>query len=1162
MPTDKANKFSCNSTGVASSGSSSSVSRPEIKDTNLKKIVLLNTKSKRTSKDVKKSQTTTVNAVLDGSNLVCVSCGKDIFLMSHDKCVARYALSPNSRIKRALFTFPVVAKSSNLGATHVVAKSRFSVVTPLKATNKVSSVSPLTTKSRQSQTLSAYIESKIRTSRKWQKWFENQSTFNWSPKVLIAPTPPSVSKSNASHRTYSRTPVAKKKWVAKLSTLPFSLPSCGAGLRHNLFSVGQFYGRDLEVAFRSNTCYIRNLEGEDLLTGSRDSNLYTIFISKMAASSPVCLMSKATSTKSWLWHRRLFHLIFGTINQLTKSELVDGLLRFKYNKEHLCSTCEQGKSKKSTFPSKLVLSTDSKLELLHMDLCWPMRVETVNKKWYILNGVVERQNRTLVEAARIMLIFSKPPEFLWAEAISTACFTQNRSLVHIRYNKTPYELLKGRKPNVQYFHLLGSLCYPTNDRDDLRKMRPKADIDSSDDMDETPTHQDLDNLFGPLYEEYYALRNPEMSDNSAVNTLNNEDTPSSYSIIVEDNDAPQIVTSLEEQIKQEHSTLVLNSHSDEQIQEDDVELDGNTLMNLFRTPDFEAESSSNYQDPSNIHEFHQKYRYTDKWTKNHPIEQVIGDPSKPAITRSKLQTDAELCMYALMVSLTEPKNIKEAMLDHSKIESMQDELNQFKQLDVWELVPLPDDRHAIKVKWLCKNKTDAENMVIRNKSHLVAKGYSQQEGIDFEESFALVARLKAVRMFVAYATHISDGCEDCLPQWSTERRSLCRFDVFFYNQLLVFQQHQDESLYDSWTRFKDIIRKVPNHGLSIWTLIEIFLKHLDLLYRHIINLTAEGDLRKFSDIGAWYAIEDYAQYYKKYSNPTSAISDETIANPNAQIVRDDMVRVQVPRCMVWLDYDELVECLSMIDNEVGVTSPENTTQTLSSFEEYTPPVTHPKEVEKTLGTLIEVEPLNETKLEEVGLNCNHNTPLSSREVPSFDGPEPQPSLNNPSLDVSLGDITCPEPPIKPHSPDSSRMKVVNYLTTQIPPSPRVENYHPKGVYSYCNPGIDDPKRHYGFKPGLLGKSVSLGVDISNWEMFDDEWELESKVASFLGRGLNSPVRSKEVENVKIKETYYLEHIIQQPTLHHVTPSYNNGVYHYYHPHLNSSVGEPSPLSVK
>nr|GEZ39596.1 ribonuclease H-like domain-containing protein [Tanacetum cinerariifolium] len=122
-------------------------------------------------------------------------------------------------------------------------------------------------------------------------------------------------------------------------------------------------------------------------------------------------------------------------------------------------------------------------------------------------------------------------------------------------------------------------------------------------------------------------------------------------------------------------------------------------------------------------------------------------------------------------------------------------------------------------------------------------------------------------------------------------------------------------------------------------------------------------------------------------------------------------------------------------------NPQSTPQVLLLFEEYTPPVTYPKEVKETLGSPIEVEPLNETKLEEVGLNCNHNTPLSAREVTSFDGLEPQPLLNNPSLDVSLGDVIGPEPPINPHSPDSSRIKVVDYLTTQTPPSPHMENSH-------------------------------------------------------------------------------------------------------------------------
>ncbi|GJV11856.1 integrase, catalytic region, zinc finger, CCHC-type containing protein [Tanacetum coccineum] len=130
--------------------------------------------------------------------------------------------------------------------------------------------------------------------------------------------------------------------------------------------------------------YVRNLEGDDLLTGDRESNLYNISISDMAASSPVCLMSKATSTKSWLWHRRLSHLNFDTINDLTKHDLVDGLLKFKYRKDHLCSACERGKSKKASHLPKLVPSNHSKLELLHMGLCRPMRVASINRKRYIL----------------------------------------------------------------------------------------------------------------------------------------------------------------------------------------------------------------------------------------------------------------------------------------------------------------------------------------------------------------------------------------------------------------------------------------------------------------------------------------------------------------------------------------------------------------------------------------------------------------------------------------------------------------------------------------------------------------------------------------------------------------------------------------------------------
>ncbi|GJS18978.1 hypothetical protein Tco_0413450 [Tanacetum coccineum] len=189
-------------------------------------------------------------------------------------------------------------------------------------------------------------------------------------------------------------------------------------------------------------------------------------------------------------------------------------------------------------------------------------------------------------------------------------------------------------------------------------------------------------------------------------------------------------------------------------------------------------------------------------------------------------------------------------------------------------------------------------------------------------------------------------------------------------------------------------------------------------------------------------------------------------------------------------------------------------------EVYTPPVTYPDKVEEIIRIPMEVEPLEETQLEDLGMNtCNHNIPLSSREIPSFDDPEPQPNPlpNCPSLDVSLGEERGPEPPIKPHSPNSFRMKEVDHLTNHTPPSPHVASFHPKDTYCYYHPCIGDPKKHYVFKPGLLGHSGSLGVDFLNMEMIGNEWELESKEVSFLERILNSPVRPKEVKKVIFDE---------------------------------------------
>nr|GFB10269.1 retrovirus-related Pol polyprotein from transposon TNT 1-94 [Tanacetum cinerariifolium] len=141
------------------------------------------------------------------------------------------------------------------------------------------------------------------------------------------------------------------------------------GLGHNFFSVGQFCDSDLKVAFRRNGCFVRNMEGVDLLKGDRSTNLYTINLHEIASASPICLMARAASTKSWLWHQRLSHLNFDTINDLARNDLVAGLLKFKYHKEHLCTSCEQGKSKRASHPPKPVPNSRQRLHLLHMDLC-------------------------------------------------------------------------------------------------------------------------------------------------------------------------------------------------------------------------------------------------------------------------------------------------------------------------------------------------------------------------------------------------------------------------------------------------------------------------------------------------------------------------------------------------------------------------------------------------------------------------------------------------------------------------------------------------------------------------------------------------------------------------------------------------------------------------
>nr|GFB77791.1 retrovirus-related Pol polyprotein from transposon TNT 1-94 [Tanacetum cinerariifolium] len=156
------------------------------------------------------------------------------------------------------------------------------------------------------------------------------------------------------------------------------------GLNYNLFSIGQFCDADLEVAFRKSMCYICDLKGNDLLTGSRGIDLYFITLQDTSSPNLIFLMAKATSSQAWLWHRHLSHLNFDTINLLSKNDIVIGLPMLKFVKDHLCSSCELGKAKRKSFQTKTTPSSKRRLQLLHVDLCGPMRVESINGKKYVL----------------------------------------------------------------------------------------------------------------------------------------------------------------------------------------------------------------------------------------------------------------------------------------------------------------------------------------------------------------------------------------------------------------------------------------------------------------------------------------------------------------------------------------------------------------------------------------------------------------------------------------------------------------------------------------------------------------------------------------------------------------------------------------------------------
>nr|GEV03861.1 retrovirus-related Pol polyprotein from transposon TNT 1-94 [Tanacetum cinerariifolium] len=509
------------------------------------------------------------------------------------------------------------------------------------------------------------------------------------------------------------------------------------GLGHNLFSVGQFCDSDLEVAFRRNACFVKKLEGVDLLKGDHSTNLYTINLHEMASVSPICLMDRASSTKSWLWHQRLSHLNFDTINDLARNDLVSGLPQFKYHKEHLCPSCEQGKSKRASHPPKPVPNSRQRLHLLHMDLCGPMRIASINGKWYVLVIVDDYSRYTWVHflrskdeapaviimfLKRIMVLLQSPFIIIRTDndtefknqvlkeyidtAIATACFTQNRSIIHRRFSKTPYELINSKKPDISFLHVFSALCYPKNDRKDIGKLGAKGDID----------------FFIGYSTDSCAYRIYNRRTKKIIETIN---------------------VSFDELLamafEQRSSKLGLQSMTSGQI---------SSGLDLTYAP-----STITTQKPSEGE--------LDLLFEAMYDDYIGGQLSANA--RTVLPAQEPQVRQTSMASTTiedtapTPTNSSSLAINIPIISQDVDELNSNAMVDGNTFVnPFANSSTSVAASSSSQNnKHDEEQTVSRNKSRLVMRGYRKEEGIDFEESFALVARMEAIRIFLAYAAHKS-----------------------------------------------------------------------------------------------------------------------------------------------------------------------------------------------------------------------------------------------------------------------------------------------------------------------------------------------------------------------------------------------------------------------
>jgi hypothetical protein len=322
------------------------------------------------------------------------------------------------------------------------------------------------------------------------------------------------------------------------------------------------------------------------------------------------------------------------------------------------------------------------------------------------NGVVERQNRTVQEMARSMMNEKNIGQTYLVEAIHTAFHVLNKAHLGPQSDKTPYEVWFGRPASIKNFRVFGSKCYIKNNDENLEKY---------DDRDNEGIF--LGYATNSKGYRCYNKRLHKMVD--CIDVKIDEGIPA------------------REVYGNESSTGNTDKNEDEQVQESENE-------DSKSDEDSDTQTDSNQKSTTNS-----SSRIIQK---NHPASQIIGEKEKGVQTKRTLIKTIEKSHIAL-ISMTEPKNFNEAITDDHWVKAMNEELDQIEKSNTWEMVQRLEGKNVIGSKWIFKNKMNEQGQVVRNKARLVCKGYAQIEGLYFDETFVPIARLEAIRMFLAYACH-------------------------------------------------------------------------------------------------------------------------------------------------------------------------------------------------------------------------------------------------------------------------------------------------------------------------------------------------------------------------------------------------------------------------